>query len=247
MKVCTNCNLGYSDQAAVCPRCGNPNLMYYPNQGVSVKTSNFKFGEFFKTYFKSPISAKADAINRKDYGSALLMNGLTLISYYIYVICLQGGLSIRYHVGFSAVLSLLYPILFFAIIFGFQYLNVFLYSLYANSRKRLVNNKTALPVYIHLAGSRLFSVMLLFLASLFSLASPILGGIIVLAVISISIMSSVTGKIRYGMEPVTFADSLVFVIIGFFAFLFAVLLIVLFLYLYVRLRINAFDMIDYLF
>lgn len=246
MKVCNNCNLGYSDQTAVCPRCGNPNLIYYPNQGVSVKPSNFKFREFFLTYFKSPNSAKADAINRRDYGSALLMNGLTLISYYIYAICLQGGLSIRYHAGFSAVLSLLYPILFFAIIFGFQYLDVFLYSLYANSRKHLVNNKTALPVYIHLAGSRLFSVMLLFLASLFSLASPILGGIIVLAVISISIMSSVTGKIRYGMEPVTFADSLVFVIISFFAFLFAVLLIILFLYLYVRLSINAFDMIDYL-
>lgn len=247
MKVCTNCNLGYSDQTAVCPRCGNPNLMYYPNQGVPVKQSNFKFGEFFKTYFKSPIAAKTDAINRKDYGSTLLMNGLTLISYYIYAICLQGGLSIRYHAGFSAVLSLLYPILFFVVIFGFQYLDVFLYSLYANSRKCLVNNKTALPVYIHLASSRLFPIMLLFLASLFSLASPILGGIIVLAVISISVMSSVTSKIRYGLDPVTFADSLVFVIIGFFAFLFAVLIIILFLYLNVRLSINTFDMLDYLF
>ena len=208
-----------------------------------MKPSTFKFGELFTTYFKSPVTAKTAAINRKDYGSALLMNGLTLVSYYIYAICLQGGLSIRYHFEFSAVLSLLYPLLFFAIILGFQFLDVFIYSVYSNSRKRLVNNKTAFPIYINISTSRIFSIMLLFFASLMSLASPILGAIIVLSVISISIMSSAISKIRYGMEPTSFGDEVIYVLTGFFSFLLATLLLILFIYLYVRLSVSIFDFI----
>ena len=93
MKYCNNCRNYFPDNAYYCSVCGNRNLIYLQNQVQPQKQSNFKFGKFFVDYFKSPNRAKQEMIERKDFGSALLMNGITLLLYYIIILCVEGGIG----------------------------------------------------------------------------------------------------------------------------------------------------------
>jgi hypothetical protein len=242
MKVCTKCNLGYQDNVSVCSRCGNRNLIYYNNNGVPVNTTknnNIKFGELFKGYFKSPLQAKQASIACKDYGSSLIWNAITLFSYFLFAICIQGGIAIRYSGSISAVLTLVYPIIMFIIIFGFQFLDVFLYAIFTKNRRNDTVSP-ALGTYIFISSSRILPVMILAFVSLISLASPIAGGILlVLSVISLSIYTSVSAKINVGATPVTFLESFLFALTGIVSFIFAVAFVALFVYIFVRTSISS--------
>ena len=126
MKVCMNCKRGYDDSMSYCPLCGNQNLVYYPStQAMPVKKSNFQFGKFFKDYFKSPKKAKMETIQRNDFGTALLMNGIVLVLSYLIVLSIEGGYG-HFGVGTSLLLAPLVCLF----VFGFKFLDIFLYGLY---------------------------------------------------------------------------------------------------------------------
>lgn len=241
MKVCKNCNRGYPDNTNVCPRCGNRNLIYYQgNPGsAAARPSNFKFGEFFKEYFRMPHDAKFHAGARGDYGSALILCGIMLFAYFLYFVCLQGGISIRYYSFFSAAITLLFPILFFITIAGFQYLNVLFYGLYSRSKMRS-NKPIALPIFCYLSGCKLMPAMIMALASLFSLASPILGCVILAIAIQLDwVYGSFRAKLTYGIKPKTFLDSFVFVVTGIGCYAAALGINLLVIYIYVNASVHS--------
>ncbi len=258
MKICTNCNLGYQDDVNVCPKCGNNNLVYRPDQQVAPqpqaapqpapqaapvyaapKPSNFKFVDFFKEYFKSPLQARQNAIARKDIGTALIWAGITFVLYFVFALCFQGGLMIRYDWPKILVsFSLLMPIMVFIFAFGFQFLNIFLYGLY--SKKRVANQgNLPLAIIITMGSNRLFSSMVFFVACLFSIFSPILGGVLIAVVVGIDIYTSVMAKLNFGVKPQTFVDSVMFALTGIGSFVLAYGFTALFAYLCARMAVSS--------
>lgn len=95
------------------------------NTGYACKKSNFQFGKFFKDYFKSPKKAKMETIQRNDFGTALLMNGIVLVLSYLIVLSIEGGYG-HFGVGTSLLLAPLVCLF----VFGFKFLDIFLYGLY---------------------------------------------------------------------------------------------------------------------
>lgn len=244
MKVCKHCKISYLDQYSICPRCGN-SLQYYPDNVpgsipmVQAKQKTFFFAEFIKEYFKSPVAARNILNTHKDFGSCLLMNGITLVVIFIYFICLQLGLTIQYDTGFSAVITIVCPILFYALSLGFQYLDIFIYSIYIKGVKHKKMINPAITAYTRCCSSCVFSVMILLLASLFAIISPVLGALLLPSVIGIGICTSAEGKIECGDRPTTLLDHFMFVLTGVVAFGFVSFIVFLFIYICVRSNLSS--------
>ena len=251
MKICSNCHLSYPDQYVVCPHCGNSEVAYYPNpntntnispnmQGaVQPKPRTFFFGDFFKMYFRSPVKARSFLLSCKDFGSYLLLNGITLFVIFLYTICIQGGMAIRYGMSFSAVITLVCPILFYIIMLGFQYLDVFLYSLYIKGTKRKNMPNPAFNAYIRCSTGSIFPVMILLLSSLFGLVSPIMGSIFIPVIVAIGISASADGKTECGAKPETLLDYFMYILMGVVTFGIAALLIALFVFICVSTGVSS--------
>lgn len=243
MKVCTHCRISFNDRYIACPKCGNTNLQYYAENGSvisgqAVVSKKIFLGEFFKTYFKSPEYAKTILVQHRNFSSGLILNGITVALYFFFAICIQLGMTIRYHLSFSALLSLVYPLLFFVIIFGYQFLNIFLYALYKKHRN-LPAAQIALTSYIHCSASWIFPGMFLALASLFSLLSPVLGMLFLLIPLAIILGAGAVGKMVCGEKPVSLLDSFMFVLTGFCSYLLSYLSIALFLYIYAQMAVES--------
>ena len=247
MKICSNCHFNYPEQYVVCPRCGSSSAYnnngtggsVYPPGVVVQKPKTFFFGEFLKMYFKSPLQSRSFLLSHKDFGSCLLLNGITLFVIFIYIICIQGGMAIRYGMGFSALITLLCPILFYIIMLGFQFLDVFLYALYIKGTRRKRIPNPAFNSYIRCSTSSIFSIMILLLSSFFGLASPIMGSLLLPVVISIGSFASMDGKVECGAKPETLLDYFMFILTGVLAFGIAALLIALFVYIAVSSGISS--------
>lgn len=243
MKVCTQCRISFNDGYMACPKCGNANLQYYAENGPMlvgqpVAPKKIFFGEFFKAYFKSPEYAKTILVQHRDYGSGLILNGITVALYFFFSICIQLGMTIRYHVSFSALLSFVYPLLFFVIIFGYQFLNVFLYALY-KTHSTLPASQIALTSYIHCSASWIFPAMILALASFLSLISPGLGMLLLLIPLAIILGAGAVGKVVCGAKPSSLLDSFMFVLTGFVSYLLTYLSMALFLYIYAQMAVES--------
>lgn len=213
MRVCSNCNAGYPDDYAVCPRCGNTNLVYVQGNGLN-RSSNLYIGQFLKHFFHAPSEAKSILAQKKDYGSACIVAGAELFAYLLFAIFFNVGMGVRYDMEFNGLTAFLYPFVFFIIIFGFQYLNVLLY--YCYSKRRLAYQR-AVPgsILINLASSRVFPVMIVLFASLVSIGSPIMGISLasVTAVITL-IYTGIMTKLEYGVKPKSLLDSFMFILLG---------------------------------
>lgn len=258
MKVCPNCHNSFEDYFIACPKCGNPNLQYYPNTSfnkqvgyvpsgynsvVQVKPKTFFFGDFFKEYFKSPSNARKILIEHKDFGSALLLNAISIVVTFLFIVCLQGGAAINYGMSFSVVLTVVYPILFFIIVFGFQFLDVFLYGLYSKAKNPIQIN-TALSSYIACSTSHLIPSMIILLASLMSIIHPAIGLALMPTPLAILLCSNAVNKVEYGAKPRTFMDSFMYVLMGLLAYSLTVAIISLFVYVLVRTGVSSL-MFDY--
>lgn len=216
MKYCQRCNVVYNDNVNLCQRCGNNRLVYYQNGQNNIqlqKHSNLKLGEFIKAYFKSPDVARDLLINAKDYGSALIMNGISFVATFLFVLCFQGGLVIRYQSKFNAAILFIVPIFCFLFILGFEYLGIFLYSLASKSQNKYSINKAG-ACYISLSASQFLPCCIMAVASLFSLISPIMGTIIVCVVPIMELYNSIHLKSIIGNKPSNFLNSFLFILFG---------------------------------
>lgn len=135
MKYCNNCRNYFPDNAYYCSVCGNRNLIYLQNQVQPQKQSNFKFGKFFVDYFKSPNRAKQEMIERKDFGSALLMNGITLLLYYIIILCVEGGIG-----TVQPMTSIFLPIIIFINFLAFSFW-IFFYTAFIHALRKRIKKK----------------------------------------------------------------------------------------------------------
>ena len=219
MKYCNNCKNYFPDNAYFCSVCGNKNLIYLQNSPISPqpKQTSFKFGKFFVDYFKSPERAKQDMIERKDFGSALLMNGITLFLYYIIVLCVEGGID-----TVQPRTSIFLPIILFINYLGFQFLDIFLYSLYSRSKKvgKKVNIAFASYIYASTTNKIPFFFVAL-IACFFALLLKGTGAFLLVFVLLVDIMGTFDAKIKCGISPVTFLDSFMFALIGLLTLMFA--------------------------
>ena len=208
MKYCNNCRNYFPDNAYYCSVCGNRNLIYLQNQVQPQKQSNFKFGKFFVDYFKSPNRAKQEMIERKDFGSALLMNGITLLLYYIIILCVEGGIG-----TVQPMTSIFLPIIIFINFFGFQFLDIFLYSLYSRSKKTNKKENVAFSSYIYASTTNKIPFFFTaIIACFFALILKGTGAFLLIFVVLIDIMGTIDAKIKCGFSPVSFLDSFMFLL-----------------------------------
>ena len=197
MKVCMNCKRGYDDSMSYCPLCGNQNLVYYPStQAMPVKKSNFQFGKFFKDYFKSPKKAKMETIQRNDFGTALLMNGIVLVLSYLIVLSIEGG-------------------------YGFKFLDIFLYGLYVRKGQQAAETAKYSYYMCSLTNRIPFMFSALFVM-LFSLLLYGAGLVILVIVLLVDVVGVIEAKLNYGRMPSTFMDSFMLSLTSVVAIVFAV-------------------------
>lgn len=224
MKVCTRCNSAYPDNVNNCIRCGNQNLVYYQNNNAATNPAavrqgpkSFAFGKFFVDYFKSPTKAKNDMINRKDFGSALILNGITLFVYFILTLCTEGGMIETV----TPLVALLLPITLFIIVFGFQYLDILLYSLYSRSRSGKRDMKVGFSSYIYAStNNRLIFFFSSIIIAIFALALNGTGISLIAIVLIVDYLSIADAKLKLGIKPTTLLDNFMFALTGTLSILF---------------------------
>lgn len=221
MKVCNKCNCAYPDNVNFCSRCGNQNLVYYPdnnpNPVYAQKPKSFAFGKYFVDYFKSPTKARNDMIRRKDFGSALILNGITLFIYFILTICTEGGLMGRV----TPMVILLLPFCLFVTIFGFQFLDILFYGLYSRSRVGKKDMKIAFTSYIYAStNNRIIFFFSSIIIAIFALALNGGGIALVSLVLLVDFMAVADAKIKVGIAPTTLLDHFMFVLTGTLSILF---------------------------
>jgi len=183
--------------------------------------------------------------DRKDYGTAFIVDGIALFIYFLFGIFFEVGLTIRYHARFDAVIAFVYPLVFFIIVFGLQYVNVLLYYVYS---KRRVQPKPQVPgsIFIYLSTGRLFSSMIIAFAALVSIGSPILGTIIAsVTLVCLLVYTGIQSKLEFGVKPESFLDSFMFILMGVGFYILGFLLVMLLLYASTRSMLTS--SLDYYF